>query len=85
MRQQAERAELFHETRDRKTSQTFAPLIGEGTRMPAIATLSEDAPPPPTMAYGYRTLDHQFCLADNRLGDFIKPCCGAHKVRDNSS
>lgn len=61
-----ERAELFRETRDRKVDRSYDEL-------PSIASLPADAAPPASVAYGYRSLDRQYCLADARLGDFLRP------------
>lgn len=66
------RGELFRETRDRKVSRAYSVLIGT-SRLAAVADLEEKTPPPPASRYAYRTLDRQYCLADNRLGDFLRP------------
>ncbi|MGH2971889.1 MAG: type ISP restriction/modification enzyme [Gaiellaceae bacterium] len=67
-----ERAEVFRETRDRKVARSYPPLQGEGETVP-LAQLSPHEPPPPIVRYAYRSLDRQFCFADSRLGDFLRP------------
>lgn len=69
---EAERAELFRETRDRKVSRSYPPLGGTG-RLAALARLPSDAESPAPVPYAYRSFDRQFCLPDNRLGDFLRP------------
>jgi len=68
-----ERSELFHETRDRKIARTYPPLSPNGEVPPALSSLADSTSAPPTAAYGYRTLDRQFCISDTRLGDFMRP------------
>lgn len=53
------RPELFRETRDRKAT--------------ALDDVPAGEPAPPATPYAYRSLDRQFCLADERLGDFLRP------------
>jgi hypothetical protein len=49
------------------------PALMTGEMLPAIASLTEESPPFVPIRYAYRTLDRQFCLPDNRLGDFLRP------------
>jgi Type ISP C-terminal specificity domain/N-6 DNA Methylase len=67
------RAELFRETRDRTIRRGYSSLGQPGERLPAIASLPNNTPPPPTAAYAYRSLDRQYVLADTRLADFLRP------------
>ena len=67
------RATLFRETRDRKVVRAYPPLVGDGERLPPLSEVDEAAPTPASVPYAYRTLDRQYCLADNRLGDFLRP------------
>lgn len=70
-----ERGELFHETRDRRVEKRYPPLrspgleLGEATGE-AIAAATVQ---PPVRRYGFRALDRRHCLADARLGDFLRP------------
>jgi len=66
------RAKRFKETLDRKIRVTYPPLPGQMQGEP-IADLPADAPVPPIMRYAYRSFDRQWTLADNRLGDFLRP------------
>jgi len=66
------RASLFRESRDRKMNRSYPSLLN-GDRLPAVDGLPGDAPAPAPTRYGYRTLDRQYCLPDNRLGDFLRP------------
>ncbi len=68
----ADQAGTFKETRDRKISRRYPPLPGQDQGR-AIAELERDAPAPPVERYAYRSFDRQWILADNRLGDFIRP------------
>lgn len=68
-----ERPALFRETRDRKVAKRYPALMGEDQRLPAIKTLPADENSPAMVPYRYRTFDRQYCLLDNRLGDFLRP------------
>lgn len=39
----------------------------------ALAALTADAPPPAIVRYAWRSFDRQWCLADARLADFLRP------------
>ncbi len=67
-----DRAAAFKETRDRKIQQNCPPLF-KTDRQEALGKLPADTPPPPTMRYAYRSFDRQWILADNRLGDYLRP------------
>jgi Type ISP C-terminal specificity domain len=67
------RKELFRETRDRKISRSYGSLFDEAERLPALAALPRNASPPVAVPYAYRSFDRQYCFADSRLGDFLRP------------
>ncbi len=69
------RAELFHETRDRTVAERYPPLrsIGLGLVEAAAGEIAQATVQPPIRRYGFRALDRRYCLADARLGDFIRP------------
>ncbi len=69
----ADRARLFKETRDRRISSSYPALFQGDRRQEPIARLLPDAPVPPMKRYAYRSFDRQWILADNRLGDFLRP------------
>lgn len=66
------RARQFKETRDRKVDKAYPHLMGE-PRQKAIAQLVASAPCPSIERYAYRSLDRQWIIADNRLGDYMRP------------
>lgn len=66
-----DRATAFKETRDRKIDRAVAGI--EGKPLPALADLPADEPAPDVARYGYRSFDRQYVLADNRLGDYLRP------------
>lgn len=53
-----EQKTLFRETRDRKVGKS---------------TFGADEPVPASVRYAYRSFDRQYCLPDERLGDFLRP------------
>lgn len=67
-----DRAAAFKETRDRKVDKPVA-SFDSSEALVAVADLPADAPTPSINAYGYRSFDRQFLLADNRLGDYMRP------------
>jgi type ISP restriction-modification system protein len=69
----SERVGLFRETRDRRVSLSYSshpPNIAGGG---ALQTLNSDTVCPPILRYSYRSFDRQWCIVDNRLGDYLKP------------
>ena len=70
--QAEDRAAAFRETRDRKLSRRYPPLPGM-PEQPPLAELQPGAKPPPIVPYAYRSFDRQWCFADSRLGDFLRP------------
>jgi len=71
-----DKAGAFKETRDRKVNQAYPALPGTQREKP-IAQLSRNSPAPNVERYGYRSFDRQWVLADNRLGDFLRPALWA--------
>lgn len=68
----SDRNAAFKESRDRDISRALLDLDGHSS-LPPIAQITADAPTPNIARYGYRSFDRQFLLADNRLGDFLRP------------
>lgn len=68
----ADRSGLFRPSRDRETSRA-RPSIDDGVQLTGINSLDRNAVVPPIAAYAYRSFDRQYCLADSRLGDFVRP------------
>jgi predicted helicase len=67
------KAAAFKETRDRKVSRTYPPLRSGGNRDKPISKMERSAPAPDVERYAFRSFDRQWILADNRLGDFLRP------------
>ena len=65
------RTKAFVETRDRLAASAAA---GRATKkLTGISDLPADAPAPKMLRYCYRALDRQWCFADERLADFLRP------------
>ena len=69
----AKRANAFKETRDRKISSKYPPLVEGNKAGKSIVDLPPDAPMPHVERYAYRSLDRQWVIADTRVGDFLRP------------
>jgi len=69
----SDKACAFKETRDRKVSRSYPSLPPHAARQKSIAQLGRIAPVPEILRYAYRSFDRQWILADNRLGDFLRP------------
>jgi len=69
----SDKAAPFKETRDRKVTGSYPPLQDRGKRERPIEQLARNTPAPPIERYAYRSFDRQWILADNRLGDFLRP------------
>ncbi len=67
-----DRARAFKETRDRKVDRPVASLDGRES-LAAIRELPTTAPAPEVRRYSYRSFDRQYLLADNRVGDYMRP------------
>lgn len=63
----ANRALYFKESTDRKVEKKYKALWGDSDSSIAIAELDRNAPCPMIHAYGYRSFDRQFIIADTRL------------------
>ena len=76
------RANAFIETRDRVVSST--PPGSGSKKYTGIVDLKKGAALPQIVRYCYRSLDRQWCLADERLADFLRPSLvrtlGPHQV-----
>ncbi len=80
--QSPDMAEAFKETRDRKITSPCpqAPPNGNGDK--SLSALAKASPEPRIVRYAYRSFDRQWILADNRLGDFLRPVLwGLHGER----
>ena len=63
----------FKETRDRKVSIAYPDLFVEGKKEKTLAELSQTSSIPSIKRYAYRSFDRQWIIADNRVGDFLRP------------
>lgn len=63
---------MMKETRDRTISTTIVGLLHSGALRP-VSSLGKAAKPEGVERYGYRTLDRQWLIADNRIVDFPRP------------
>ncbi|HXG39538.1 MAG TPA: type ISP restriction/modification enzyme, partial [Candidatus Limnocylindrales bacterium] len=71
-RRETDRAEAYHQTRDRRANRSYPALFGRG-RLDPIQTLSPEAGPESIERYAFRSLDRQWVVADGRVGDFLRP------------
>ncbi len=77
------RGVLFRETRDRRINTSYLGVIGD-SRLPPVGGLPPETPPPAQFRYGFRCLDRQWCLADGRLGDFLRPSIYGERAEQSS-
>jgi hypothetical protein len=68
-----DRREAFHESEAWTVERAGADLFDAGVTLPPLRSLSPTAPVPAIVRYGWRALDRQWCLADGRLGDRLRP------------
>ncbi|MEI7940039.1 MAG: type ISP restriction/modification enzyme [Verrucomicrobiota bacterium] len=68
-----EKPTLFREDDDRKVSRQYTSLRPPRERLPEIAKLPPNTPPLEIARYGFRSLDRQYALADNRIGGRMNP------------
>ncbi len=68
----SEQAELFQETRDRKVDREYLSVQGTA-RLPALATLKEDAGMEAPIRYALRSLDREYIIPDGRLITWSRP------------
>ena len=66
------RKPLFKETRDRTTTSGVRALLDEG-RLKPLSSLKAGTNPERIVRYGYRSLDRQWLIADNRVADYPRP------------
>jgi hypothetical protein len=71
-RQVIDRAESYHQTRDRQVDRRYPSLLTD-RRLDPIATLGRAATPEGIERYAFRSLDRQWVIADGRVGDFLRP------------
>ncbi len=64
---------LFRESRDRHLDRAYPALAATEPKLPPIAALDASSSAPGTTRYAYRSFDREHCLADSRLGDFLRP------------
>lgn len=67
-----DRAAAFRETEAWTIARPGIDLL-DGSPLPALASLTADAPMPPVGRIAWRSLDRRWCLADGRLGDRLRP------------
>ncbi|MBE3576900.1 MAG: N-6 DNA methylase [Limnochordales bacterium] len=65
-------AEAFRETPDRKITVGYPSITGDKREKPLV-DLPKNTPAPRIERYAYRSFDRQWVLADNRLGDRLRP------------
>lgn len=68
-----DRAIALKETRDRKITGKYPSLTSNADHLAPIAFLTETTEEPKAELYAYRSFDRQWILADNRLGDYLRP------------
>ena len=68
-----ERDELMRATDARNSAARPMPIAGRGENLRALKELDRDDPPEGIARYGYRSLDRQWIIADNRLVDRPRP------------
>ena len=72
----SDRTPLFKESRDRKITDTYPGLPGVAPAPDedrSIAALPRQTPMPPVQRYAFRSFDRQWIIADNRIGDYMRP------------
>ena len=67
------RGPLLRETGYRTTTRTPVRLLGSGPSLPQLRGLDQGDEPEAFERYGYRSLDRQWIIADNRLADRPRP------------
>jgi hypothetical protein len=66
-----QRAKAFIETRDRLAAKSAPGAASK--KYTGIADIEKSTPHPTIIRYCYRSLDRQWCFADERLADFLRP------------
>lgn len=79
-----DRSKAFKETRDRKVGREYPSLFSSSGRLEPIIKLKAGAMPADIRRYAYRSFDRQYIIADNRVGDYMRPSLwqshGEHQV-----
>ncbi|MDR2365396.1 MAG: N-6 DNA methylase [Zoogloeaceae bacterium] len=68
-----DQAEIFRKSRDRDVQKSVYPLLMEPTKLTPLQDLPPEAQPEAIRRYGYRSFDRQYLIADNRVGDYLRP------------
>jgi hypothetical protein len=68
-----DRATAMRETDARTVQGRYGHVFDPSARLPAVASLTEDAPPLRPQRYSFRSFDRQWILPDTRLIDRIRP------------
>lgn len=68
---ETQRRAWFKESRDRTTHGRSAPLFAGQDQTP-LANLDESSPAPEPRRYAFRNFDLQWCIADSRVGDYLR-------------
>ncbi|MBK7074601.1 MAG: hypothetical protein IPH44_20120 [Myxococcales bacterium] len=69
----SKRADMFRESRDRKVTGTYPALDAEGDRLRSVSTLNASSAMPEARRFAFRSFDRQWCIADTRVGDYLRP------------
>jgi hypothetical protein len=67
----SQRKKWFKESRDRKADKKYSPLM-EGQDLTPPVNLTGGSEMPSPKRYAYRSFDREWCLADNRFGDYLR-------------
>ena len=54
-------------------SGTYPALEADADRLPSLQSLSKTASAPAVRRFGFRSFDRQYCFADTRVGDYVRP------------
>lgn len=65
--------EMFKESRDRKITSKVQDIFDPSCKMLPLAAVDANSPLPKIELYGYRSFDRHYAMADNRLGDYLRP------------
>ncbi len=68
-----ERAVMFKESRDRKVHKDYPSLEPGGDRLPSLSKATKESGTPTIHRFGFRSFDRHWCIADTRVGDYIRP------------
>jgi len=68
-----EKPGLFRETPDRRVTQAYKPMNGEGDRLPPISLLGKENEPDAIVPFSFRSFDRQWAVADGRTCSRSRP------------